>query len=303
MCALCTVAQGNPANGGFEIHEPNYPEIPQDWYFEDITNGGEFYNINDIKLHALLNNPSNSNVWLDSALEKELFVVLSTGYPYDKREDPNYYSSIEQLIALEPGDTIYGAYFFGTTDWKPYNDTAFGKLIDPTLQLISSPELWLNTDDDGNFTYLSSIPSNDVIHPDVGIELFRTDVGSYVATEGWQPFEYRYEGPDSVIFRLFFQVRDSRDKLWSSYLAFDHIRICRAGNSDADFNNDCSVDFLDFSILSQAWLADCDDPNTLADPNIPCGLLIEDPNTPNKIIDTDYLLPVTEHWLEWFGYP
>ncbi|GAJ20136.1 unnamed protein product, partial [marine sediment metagenome] len=57
----------------------------------------------------------------------------------------------------------------------------------------------------------------------------------------------------------------------------------------ADFDNDCDVDFLDYSHFAQYWLVDC-----YSDPNLCGGTdLVE-----NNFVDMNDLVKFISHWLE-----
>lgn len=308
LLVFAAAAQGQILNGGFEEPDPDRATAsytpPLHWFFQDITEPGrEFSNYNYVNLQTLLIKPSDmgDEVWLTKPFENEFFVVISSGEPHQDRD--NYHSTIEQLVTLEPGDILCGAYFFGTTDYAPYNDTAFGKLIPTDIIVVSKPYLLLDTDPDtGDFYNLFGIPENDTIHPNIGIELFRIsvrDVGDYQSTFGWRRFTYAYDGIESATFRLFFQVRDGTDKYLSSYLALDNIRICKFAPEYGDLNLDCTVNLDDFLVLSQAWMADCDPISSPFDPTVACKQAdMNDDNLVNewelfKIID-NWLLPELE---------
>jgi len=309
VCLCVCMANGQILNGGFE--EPDYSRAtstyipPLEWFFEDIPDvRNEFYNFNYVNWQSVLQRPSLPQTWISKAFEGNYFVVLASGEPYQDRD--NYHSTIEQLVTLEPGDVLCGAYFFGTTDYVPYNDTAFGKLIPVGQQVISKPSLNLDIDPQtGQLIlcggYYGCIPENDALHPNVGIELFRIsvfDVGDYQSTTGWKTFKYVYTGQETATFRLFFQVRDSRDRFLSSYLALDNIRICKFALAYGDLNQDCTVNLTDFAVLAQAWMADCQsvsDPlSPQYNPAIPCSTA--DGNGDNLVNEWE-LFEMLDNWL------
>ncbi|MHC4855169.1 MAG: hypothetical protein ACYS72_02050, partial [Planctomycetota bacterium] len=90
--------------------------------------------------------------------------------------------------------------------------------------------------------------------------------------------------------------------------AVDGLRICRGGKPQSDLNDDCNVNLIDYSILSQAWLAFCPDdsfkdpnlydPNDwppITDPNIPCQLADLDNSW---FVDPNDLNIMSYEWLD-----
>ena len=284
-CFLCAASRGQPYNGDFEIpdesrpntyYDPNvYPPLGWDW--QDTDN-----NKNYVGLHTdFVPQPEQGQTiaWVIPApASGERFVLLSTGDSEGPgSEGLTEYSRIEQIIKVCPGDTLYGSYFFGTCDYSPYNDTGTVKAspVDPNSGL--RPILLA----------FSSVET----------------LGNFKSTDGWQHFQYTFSGETCGDYVLSCEIRDVLDRQYKSYLALDNFRICRAAPGFGDLNHDCGIDYLDLAILSQAWLADCNDPNVLNDPNIPCSLVIQDPNLYDNFINEAQLIQMSENWLEWFGYP
>ena len=282
MCALCTVAQGNPANGSFEIPDPNrateWFTPPLNWDWDNTPNNLNYANL-------VQNFTSPQGCWTIPApthpTHGNFFVLLSTGDAEGPRSDgKTEYSSIEQIITVCPGDTFYGDYFFGTCDYGSFCDTGI-------IQLF-------------------------LVDPIEGEPNTITIVSESVATvgdrgyKGWEDFHYTFDIEECREYLLYCEVRDVGDRFYNSYLALDNFRICRADPNNADINNDCRVDLLDLSLLSKGWLVDCGISGNWDDPNLPCQLLTVDPNTLSEpvenIIDMEYLLPVTESWLEPLTY-
>lgn len=335
---LCAVSQGQLLNGGFEIPDeerpneyydpPLYP--PLHWDFYDTA-----YNLNYVALHSeFIPQPEQGQVvrwFIPAPVEGEHFVLLSTGDSKGFRsESATEYSSIEQFITVNPGDVLSGYYFFGTCDYVPFNDTGLIKLL-PADPNSGRDEIQL-----------------------VKVSVSDPELGNYQATEGWQFFQYRFDENTNGEYLLYCEVRDIRDRIYKSYLALDGFRLCRNVPMYGDYNYDCVIDYHDVNILSRVWLADCNDPNVIADPNIPCepftvpmdseelntlNLYLYDPNiadpnvfdpnivdpnvfdpnitdpnvvnqstidpniiepTPPHIVDLEYLLWISDHWLESF---
>lgn len=295
--------QAQVANGGFEIPDPNratqWYTPPMDWFFEDTFT--QPINRNYVGLHTtFVPIPEHGQVdvtWVIPApFNGEKFVLLSTGDSNGlDSESDTFNSTISQIITLCPGDTLYGNYFFGTTDYSRFEDTGFGKLLDPNL-VVSLDEGVT----DPNAYYLSP---NDPININTGIQLFLIsvdDVASYKSTESWQFFKYTYQGNSCQQFRLYFQVRDCEDRSYKSYLALDNVRICRNAPELADLNRDCFIDMNDLNLLARAWMADCNDPMVAADANVPCGIII---NQGRLTAGPEYLTDISQNWLLDFNVP
>lgn len=306
LVGLALANEGDVFNGEFEVADLNRrtefsPTPPADWLFRDVLTDerGPYMNKNSIRLAEIFYKPQpDTNIlWIDGPQNGRFFVLLGTGPAFDDRDQ--YHSTLSQLIILNPGDVVCGYYFFGTCDYKPFVDTAFGKLIDPQFNFTIEPSLSLETNDDGSFKNSEFIPSTDLIHPNNGIELFRisvSDVGDFRATDGWQRFYYRYTGTQTKTFRLIFQVRDALDKYLSSYLALDNIRICRNVPAVGDINQDCHVDMLDLVTVASNWLVQCalqTDPQT---GQIPENCLQSDLNG-DGLVDAADLTLLAENWL------
>ncbi|HDS83733.1 MAG TPA: hypothetical protein ENN97_00825 [Phycisphaerales bacterium] len=276
--SFCAVSEGQLLNSSFEIPDPNratpWFTPPMYWQWDDTPG-----NLNYVGLHRQFTpRPEQRQpvYWsIPSPVEGDYFVVLSTGDAQGMDSaGKTLYSRIEQLISICPGDMISGYYFFGTCDYLPYDDT--GRIL------------------------LEPVDPNDGLRPVILAEISTEDVGNYGSTHGWQYFHHRFDGPQCGQYVLSCEVRDYLDKIYKSYLALDNFRLCRNVPKFGDFNTDCAIDYHDFDIMAQAWLADCNDPNVVADPNIPCELLITDPNHIDGFITIDHLMLLSEHWLERF---
>ncbi len=276
LCGFCAASQEQLLNPGFEIADPSRATFwftpPLNWDWCNTPN-----NMNYVGLHtSFVPQPEQGQVvtWsIPESVEGQYFVLLSTGDAEGLRSSfKTERSSIEQIITFMPGDIISGHYYFGTCDYMPYDDTGSIKLI--------------------------PVDHNDGLYSIVLASESVSGLGNYQSTDGWQYFRHQFNESTSGDYLLYCEVRDHLDRVFKSYLALDNFRICRGIPMLADLNFDCVVDYYDLNILSQAWLADCSDPNVISDPNIPCHLVIPDPNMPNKTIDIDHLLPFSENWLE-----
>jgi hypothetical protein len=206
----------------------------------------------------------------------DAFVVLSTGGIGGDGEIKS--STISQEVFLNDGDTIMGAYYFGTTDYRPYNDYAgiyFELAADPndypgSLEHFLIPEAQCSVDSIGSFK------STFELSPDTG---------------GWITFSHTVEPNQVGPYFLRCEVVDLLDTIFNTYFAIDGLRICRGGRSIADLDGDCDVDLLDYSIISKVWMTFCpdipiDDPNFPGDPN-DYPPPVTNPNIPCQLADLD----------------
>jgi hypothetical protein len=138
----------------------------------------------------------------------------------------------------------------------------------------------------------------------------------YGSTEDWVEFEHVIESNQAGPYVLYCEVVDESDAVVSTYLAVDGLRICRGGKALSDLNDDCDVNLIDYSILSEAWLAFCPDPDSpfyndpnsydrndyppVADSNvIPCLLANLDNSwlEDSWFVDSNDLLIMSDEWL------
>jgi hypothetical protein len=226
----------------------------------------------------------------------DAFVVLSTGGTGDIKSGEIKSATISQEVFLNSGDTIIGAYYFGTADYSPYNDYA-----SIYLQLAANPN-----------DYPDSLES--FLIPDAQcsvetIESFRSTLELSPETGGWITFSHTVEPNQVGPYYLRCEVTDFIDSIYNSYFAIDGLRICRGGRSIADMDGDCDVDLLDYSIISKAWMTFCpdiptDDPNFPGDPNdypppvtnpiIPCQLADLDNSW---FVEPNDLMIFSDQWL------
>lgn len=313
QCLLCSIASSeyspcfdpnyidNPGvlhNGLFECGEPNlvtqsftppiyWERIPLPDTLADCYAG----------LHPDFVPPEPRIEWvIPGPYQGDTFVVLSTG-GYDAVPDGAVTSSkISEEVFLYAGDTIIGAYFFGTTDYRPFNDYA-----SIFLELAVDP----NDYPDSVEHVLISGAQCDV----ETIESFRSTFELSPETGGWITFSHTVEPNQVGPYFLRCEVTDFKDTIYNSYFAIDGLRICRGGQPIADLDWDCDVDLLDYSIISEAWLTFCPDidindpnfpgdpndyPPPVTDPNIPCQLADIDNNW---FVDPNDLSIMSDQWL------
>ena len=276
----------NMQNGLFECGDVNLTaygfEPPTYWEripHPDNDNQDDCY----ASLHYSSFIPEGVRWEIDRPFEGESFVVLSSGGFGNVNANTVQGARISQEIFLNDGDTILGAYFFGTEDYSPFIDRAS--------------------------IYIQPVDNND---PNERIVLAYCDVdivGDYLSTHGhadsisggWVPFSYTIIDANQVgSYYLECEVVDTDDKKVTSYLAVDGWRICRGEKPISDINHDCAVDLTDYSFFSSAWLTFCPDdttgidPNTISDPNVPCQLSDFDNN---GYVDTGDLFTMSDQWL------
>lgn len=298
FCLLTGTLWGTILNGSFEIPDPNMPEwfIPALYWSRSYDNS---YKDCYAGLHTqFAPTPQyDRNIemvhWnIPAPYHGSKFIVLSTG-DLGLPSDPAISSStIYQTITFEAGQRLSGAFFFGTCDFIQYND--YGKIY---LEPVDPNHSW---------------PTDIVLaYSDVLI------VGDYKSTNQWVPFTYDFTESTAGTYRLVCTVRDMLDTIYKSYLAVDGLKVCTTLYEHGDINMDCSVDIQDLTILSEAWLAWCPDPNYInGDPNsmpsrpLPPDFVYDpnsiDPNCPCDIadinkdwfVDTQDLTLLTDYWLQ-----
>ncbi len=237
----------------------------------------------------------STNWDITDPFEGESFVVLHSGGFRGVQDREVKGAAIAQQVTLTAGDLIIGAYFFGTTDYMPYND--YGQIA---LELAGDPNDY--PDSQKSFIIKESFCDIDEINS------FRSTLDISPETNGWIPFSHVVEPNQVGPYYIRCEVVDERDSVYNSYYAVDGLRICRGGKSQADLNFDCDVNLEDFSIISEAWLTFCpdidvNDPNfpfdpnevTIADPNIPCQLADIDNDW---FVDPNDVVIFTDEWLK-----
>jgi len=237
LLVLCAVwacqAAAEPANGSFELSDFNDATLfldPVNWHTENYVTVAQGFIPNEFSGNKT-NWRINPTVGLQ-AFNGDWVLVLSSG-------DNNVgYAKAWQRLTLGAGDKLMGVFFFGTCDYRPWNDWAEIKL-EPI---------------DGNK------PTIMVAFAD--IELLGEN---FASLGGWTRFEYTLNEQQVGDYNLVMVVNDKDDQQLESYLVVDSLMVCR--NLDAngppakgDFNCDCTVDNKDFAILANDWQYDCNHP-------------------------------------------
>ncbi len=129
--------------------------------------------------------------------EGNSFVVLSNG---DIHPEPDH-AKIWQMVTINIGQKISGAYFYGTRDYFsfPFNDYAAVKLIAPPESNLSDIEV---------------------------VNISTSDVGNYSSTAGWLTFESTtFTSATAGTYTLECSVYDAGDAIYDSYLAVDGLAV------------------------------------------------------------------------------
>jgi len=243
-------------NGGFENYIAGGDfNTPADW---NTTNYAAVV-CNFVPEPDGQGNTSNWQIDVDAGLdpfEGDHFVILSSG---DVEPDPNH-AKIIQRVQTNPGEVLFGAYFFGTCDYTPFNDYA-------AITLVPEPN--------------SGLRPIDVVSIDV------SEVGSYGSTAGWVCFESEpFTEVTASWYQIEISVTDYQDVIFKSYFAVDGLHLCVRPEA-GDINNDCSVDMQDFAILASHWLDDCNSPDWCQGADI----------NHNEVADANDLSKITNNWL------
>jgi hypothetical protein len=251
---------GQIQNGDFELGDPNadpnvlqYFTPPADWVVASYPPPfyaalhSSFVPVYDPNREATEPNLADLNWIGPEPFEGSLYLLLSTGSMNIWPDNLIMRSEARQFLGFVPGNSVIrGAYFFGTTDYRPFNDMGIIQLI-PYLDPCTP---------DPNGPFILASCSVD-------------DVGDYQCTDGWQTFSYTLDASEGKYYEMVLSVEDGSDSIFESYFAVDGLSICGPGVVMGDINGDCFVDLLDFSILSQYWLLPCVEPNIPPDPNLP----------------------------------
>jgi hypothetical protein len=225
MVAACSASGQIPNdvnNGSFEadVNSPLYWDVNSTGLDPEIS---QTFGTNE---HG-----SDPNV-IVNPYDGEYFVVLRTG----KDESSPRFSEISQRITVNAGRTLKGVYFFSTSDYMPYNDKAFIKLIP----------------DSGSGLSEISLAYKDV-----------STVGDHGAMTGWAMFSHTFDSHDAGSYKLTLKVQDAIDGRFPSYLLVDAVDIVVAPGCyyilAGDINGDCRTDFLDLEQMASQWLNICDD--------------------------------------------
>ncbi|MEN6384891.1 MAG: hypothetical protein ABFD79_06800 [Phycisphaerales bacterium] len=267
LCALLIgQAVADPINGSFELFDYNDSTDhfdPNGWHTENVVTVSEDFIPIDYD-----GDKSNWQIDINTGLSSfkgENLLILSSG---------DYYvgeSKASQLLRIQEGDKIEGAYFFGACDYLPYDDWAEIKLVPRNHE--------------GNVIQLAF----------AGIEM----LGDYGSFTGWKKFEHTFTAEEVGSYDLTLYISDGIDTQLASYLIVDSIVVCRNNPEDpppqkADFNCDCTVDNFDMAIFARDWGFDCND-TELIDAN--CGCLLGTDLDGNGPVDINDFGIMINDWL------
>lgn len=278
-------AIGGINNGNFELSqqpEPNWLALPVYPAFWECSNYASLQ-------EGVFDPPYDPNdggqdvSWvIPGPSQGQRYVVLSTGDMGPGSDARIKTASARQHVYLGPDAKISGSYFFGTMDWRPYEDTG-------SIRLIPEP----NT------------PNIEILLAQCSVSV----VGSYSSTGHWIPFSRTIKEQEAGFYDIVLQVSDGgSDTIIKSYFAVDGLWLCDFGQVPGDINVDCSVNLLDLSIFASQWMRPCPaldpnlppDPNLFSDPNLPsdpnCFCLKSDFNH-NYIVDPNDLTVIEDNWL------
>jgi hypothetical protein len=242
-------------NGGFEYYITGGDfNTPADWNTINYTAV-----VSNFVPHPEKGHTGNWQIDVEAGLdpfEGDSFVVLSTG---DVDPDPQY-AMITQRLQTNPGESLFGVYFFGTCDYMPYNDYA-------SIMLVPEPN--------------SGLRVVELVNVNV------SQVGSYGSMDGWAYFESEpFTEVTASWYQIEITITDWQDKIFKSYLAVDGLHLC-VRPEEGNINNDCHVDMLDYAILALHWLNDCNSPDWCE------GADIDN----DGIVDANDLSKITNNWL------
>jgi len=241
---------GQILSGSFE-HEgdPNtlwYPAGP--WVASDHESDANAIDPEILQTYSHLD--KDGNLVTIEPVDGQYFVMLICGGSSDPYRPgvpqiPDY-GRLTQIIDVNAGQNIIGAYFFATVDWyPPFNDTATIKLIpaDPCSGLTE--------------ILLAYIDVNSVVY-------YRGEYGAGGCMNGWARFVRTIDTNEAGSYILELLVQDTEDDDVPSFLAVDNLTITEGPVEPwcnyilaGDINNDCKVDFFDYAIMLENWLIDC----------------------------------------------
>lgn len=176
-------------NGGFkQAGTPNEGFTPpSDWAYENYAG-----------LHSNFV-PEGPSWSITEPFEGNQFVLLSTGGFGTFPDKDIEFAQLSQRSTFNAGQVLSFAWFFGSTDYLPYEDYATALLVP------ANPNAGL-----------TEIPL-------VSISLW--DVGNYGSTGDWQNISFAFDSTTAGEYDLVFEVRDYADALSPSYFAIDGITV------------------------------------------------------------------------------
>lgn len=290
--------RGSILNPSFEIPDPNVsvwfiPPLHWTRIYTRTINYNDCYAGLHSEFLPLPEHDNEVDWFISGPYHKSKFVLLSTGDLGRGSDEEITYATITQTVTFTPGQRISGAYFFGTCDYLQYND--YGKI------------------------YLQPVDPNSGLPMEIILAYMDVErVGDFSSTDDWIPFQYDFTEQTAGTYKLICTVQDVQDTIYKSYLAVDGLKVCTPLYDHGDLNMDCSIDLQDLYILSNAWLSECPDPNSIDDdPNTipttpwPPGFIfdpnyVRDPNCPCEIadinknwwVDPNDLEILSDHWLD-----
>jgi hypothetical protein len=297
---------GQILNRSFEFSvpaDPNGPGVyfnsPIDWSHKNYTG-----------VHSQFFPVTERGEILDWSItepaEGDYFLVMTTGNMGPGSDGTITEAKVWQRIFLPAWTLVRGVYYFGTGDYRPYNDYGAIRLIP-----FNDPNSPCDPNDPND--------PNTCPPPRSVIELAHcsvSDVNDFGSTERWIPFSYTISPQQEGSYDLVMFVTDGTDFVYESYFAVDDLSICGPLTPLGDLTRDCRVNMEDVAVFSNEWMEVCSiDPNFIPDPNDPD--YISDPKDPNYIdpnnlndpncvcadfsrdnkVDVNDLYPLQDNWL------
>jgi hypothetical protein len=215
-------------NGSFEQVDSNDSNLPVFW---QIDRGGVLPEIR--RSYSTLEEPYKSNNEVNlMPMDGQHFLLLRSDNAGRRPLIDSNYSQISQNITVTAGERLSGAYFFSTGDYIPYYDTGTIKLV---------PDSGSNSAN---------------LHEILLAEKSVSDVGNYQTMLNWETFVHDFNDAEAGNYTLILQITDAFDRLFTSHLAVDALKLCYMPSGD--INSDCRVDVNDLQPLMTQWLNSCD---------------------------------------------
>ena len=263
-------------NGDFEIIDPNAPMdtnvpagsdpfvTPLGWEYENRAAVMDIFIPSASRdVSAWLINPETG---LSPFLGSYFLIVSNGEYSPDPGREVKTYA--RQKIVVYPGQTIKGAYFFGTSDYYKWSDAA---------QIAMYP---------------NDVDMNDIYIVEIDVD----DVGDHSCTDGWQRFSYVFGPNEGGVYDLEISVWDVEDSQLDTYFAVDNLIICEEDPGQGDINMDCVIDMRDFAMVAADWMYDCSSDVYPGDANHFC--FVGSDIDQSGLVDVNELIIITENWLE-----